>query len=276
MAKKSKITWIDRLLGGNFSVRPVDDYFKQAVNGNITGVEIVRVFGRDPTIGTSLSPIATSNTYQTPTAAQSLEVLSSSAADAVGGGGATKIFIEGLDSTFNIQSETITLTGTTPVALANDYIRITKMDVSESEAYASLSGSASHQGDITLRDVATGAVIWAQIIREAGFGIGSSLIGGYTVPVNKKATLYMDKISVDSGKVSNIYIFARESADDVTTPYSAMIALQAYTGISGTSQIDNFIPIEDVSGAVDIIPCADVTSGSADVSIDYYVILEDV
>lgn len=61
---------------------PVSDFFYSAFNNELPGKSVVRKFGRNTAIGTSITPITMSGLYQTPTSSQSLEIVSSSANDA--------------------------------------------------------------------------------------------------------------------------------------------------------------------------------------------------
>lgn len=97
------------------------------------------------------------------------------------------ILIEGLDEDFKELSETVTLNGTSNVALVNEYTRINKISVIGFSSVVSSSISSyitppRNAGNITVSNATTDL-----ISIEAGIGV--SLNGLYTVPINKKAIL---------------------------------------------------------------------------------------
>jgi len=101
-------------------------FLLEVAKGNVPGHSIVNKFGHNvavPTIGADVWSGGGDYTFY-PTTAQSMELVSDSAADAVGGTGATSIIVYGLDTNWEEVSEIITPTGTTPVALANTYRRM--------------------------------------------------------------------------------------------------------------------------------------------------------
>ena len=86
--------------------------------------------------------------WSTWTSAQTLYVISTSASDT-----GQSIFIEGLDSLYNYQSETITTNGLTAVPTTNSYLRLTKATIQSGNINANI-------GDVTFRLVSgTGTVV---------------------------------------------------------------------------------------------------------------------
>ena len=75
-----------------------------ARQGIIPGVKIVHKWGHNTNVGTSFVPVTSSGTYQTPTSAQALEILSSDANDAAAGTGARTVIVEGLDANWEYQT----------------------------------------------------------------------------------------------------------------------------------------------------------------------------
>jgi hypothetical protein len=92
----------------------------------IAGHQQVAVFGYTNSIGNTTTPQtiwegannATQNNYTYLSTASQLTLVSTSASDT----GA--VFVSGLDSKFNLLSETITLTGTSAVTTVNSYLRV--------------------------------------------------------------------------------------------------------------------------------------------------------
>ena len=58
------------------------------------------------------------------TTSQTMSVVSTSTADAVGGTGGRQLYISGLDEDYNFQSEVVALNGTTPVITSKSFLRI--------------------------------------------------------------------------------------------------------------------------------------------------------
>jgi len=71
---------------------------------------------------------------------------SSSASDTAAGIGANKVLVEGVNDNGDLQSEVVTLNGTTIVAFANSYVWVNKVQVIEAGALG------SNAGTLTLRD----------------------------------------------------------------------------------------------------------------------------
>lgn len=100
--------------------------------GLVEGSAIVQRFGGALSVGSTLTPVTLSNAYQTPQTAQQLEVVSDSANDDGGspqGSGAQTVRIHGLTDWNTAVTEDVTLAGLTPVATANQYLRVYKMEV---------------------------------------------------------------------------------------------------------------------------------------------------
>ena len=210
-----------------------EDFLLNVARGNVTGAEIIHKFGGNADVGTTTTPITTSGTYQTPSTPLSLEILSSDGADTAGGGGAHEVYIEGIGPDWEFQGEYITMNGTTPVASANQYLRIFRMSVSKVGSYAD-SSTGAHAGEITLR-TGGGTDVWAVITTAEGFPIGSSEIACYTVPKGYEALILHREIDIEAEKLADIIFFYRENADQITPPFSAMKASAVRRSIAGLS-----------------------------------------
>ena len=251
------------------------DYFTEVKLGNITGHRLIHKFGRNSAVGTSPTFISVGGTYATPVANTALEILSSSVNDDVGGGGATKVTIKGVQENAGVWtkvSEAVTLDGTTPVALANNYIRVPRMYISESESYASLS-AVSGVGTITLR-VSGGGATWAQIDEYAtGNSAGQSQIAGHTTPSGTTGVIYPVHFSVDSTKVANVAMFFRGNADDVSTPYTGIRRMiQQFDGIIAPDGNPHFAGYQEYVGATDMGVFGSVSVGTGAISAEFWVL----
>lgn len=148
-------------------------------------------------------------------AASTLEILSSSAADAAAGTGGRTAVINGLGHNFNPISETITLNGVTPVSTANQYLRINSLML------ASAGSGGTNAGTITLRVQGAGAT---QSVIRIGYGYAKSAV--YTVPLGFTLLVMDLYFNVGgNGNASNIvFSFARTNPSGlllITNEYNA-------------------------------------------------------
>lgn len=249
------------------------DWLIQVSKGQVPGHSIIHQFGKNTAVGSSLAPVCNGGNYQTPTSAASLEILSDQNQDQPGGNGAHKVTVQGLNSSWNEITEEVTLSGTTAVALSNQFIRVYGMYVSESGRYAN-QAQASQRGTLTLRG-AGGGVTWATIPTIAtNFGAGESLIGAYTVPAGFTAFILSQIFSIDGNKSANLYFFNRSDANDVSSPYTGIMKAQSiYTGASSVYQFEHKAN-ESYSEYTDIGFLANYTSGgTASIAVEFELLL---
>jgi hypothetical protein len=98
------------------------------------------------------------------------------------------VLISGLDSTWALQTETVTLNGTTNVTTAKSFLRINSMVLTSPGA-----GQTSNVGVITAKN---GGVTYAQI----NAGIGKNQAAVYSVP--NGYTMYLYSINAFNGDAS--------------------------------------------------------------------------
>ena len=147
----------------------------------------------------------TTGTYYYPTAAYKLNVASTSANDTSNGTGARTLYIEGLDSNYDVITEAVTLAGITPVSTANSYLRVNTVFVVTTGA-SDAHNVGYNIGTITLTQQTSGYVV-DRI--EAGFGMARKLL--YTVPRGYSATIMNTNVSVDkSSNCSVVYTVRRD------------------------------------------------------------------
>ena len=244
----------------------------EIVSGAVTGQAVVHKFGFG-TVGTSFVPVSNELVYQTPTTATALEFLSSDTNDTSAGSGAREVTVVGLDANWAEVTQTVVTNGTTPVALGTSLIRLYRWYVSSSGTYAT-AAAGSHAGELKIR-VASAGADWSTI-PFSPFPTGQSLIGAYTVPTGKTGYILSQHIHVDSTKSVDLLFFKRNNADDVATPYSgAMRVLNQFIGISGDADFHPETPINGLVGPCDVGFMAKVTSNTADVSVDFEILLID-
>jgi len=107
---------------------PIRDFFLEVAKGNVTGHFIVNKFGRNSDIDTAAEETIWANggMYTFPTAAQTLDVVSSDANDTSAGTGARTVEIQGLDGSYDAVTETVTMTGTTPATTTATFLRVNR------------------------------------------------------------------------------------------------------------------------------------------------------
>jgi len=117
--------------------RMLPDFKMLASLGKIIGVSSIFKFGRNRDIDTKTTPedVTSSGGLKLfPNGTSTLRVVSTSKYDKDGGKGLNSVKIYGLDSDYNIISESITMNGTNTVISANSYLRVYRM-------YGTLAGS---------------------------------------------------------------------------------------------------------------------------------------
>lgn len=159
---------------------------------------------------------ATGNVHL-PSSAVACEIVSSSTADSSASTGARTVYVEGLNASFEIVSETATMNGQTPVALSNTYFRILRVEI------VTAGSGTLNAGNISVRTV-SGSNVMGYIIANAG-RMGSLC---YTVPAGRKVFLlemgydpsfadvsYTDASTAVSTEASQMILYRRLS----TGPY---------------------------------------------------------
>lgn len=159
------------------------DFYLAVAKGDFTNYSNISKFGRNP--GVKSAGYETiwdgSNLYPWPTAAETLDVVSSDANDTSAGTGARTVEIEGLDSNWDVQTETVTMNGTTDVTTTNSFLRVYRARV------VTAGSSGANEGTITFTNTTSSNVI-AQISVDTS-GLGQTLMACYTVPAGKTAYL---------------------------------------------------------------------------------------
>lgn len=165
---------------------PTGNTYLDIARGVFKKLKPLNIFGFNTTIGTSYETAWTvGGKYTYPASALNMSVVSASASDTM------SLLIQGLDANYLEISETVTLTGITPVTTSNDYLRINNAVLL----------SDSNVGNIT---ISNGGTTYARI--DAGVGITQQCV--YTVPANK--SLYLVRIDVNSATANpNKYITLR-------------------------------------------------------------------
>lgn len=112
-------------------MNPTDSFLLRAKLGFIEDVDLVFLeFENDDVDSGATETIwPLGGLYALPAAAAATTIVSSSANDTAAGTGARTVLVTGLDASRNVITETVTMNGTTPVALTAEFFRINKIEV---------------------------------------------------------------------------------------------------------------------------------------------------
>jgi hypothetical protein len=142
--------------------------------GLVPNYRRIVALGNNPDVDNATAPedvMSQGGLFTFPPSAAATEVVSSSANDTAAGTGVQTIRVLGLDANYNEIQEDVSLNGTTPVALVNQYLRV-------NSAFSLTSGSGHiNAGTITVRQT-VGPVTLIVI----PIGYGQSRTSLYTVP----------------------------------------------------------------------------------------------
>lgn len=179
---------------------PLDalDFETRVSVGGVPGYSIVNKFGTNADIDSGTVPedvCEVGGAYTGwATAAETVQVLSSSANDASAGTGARTVRMTGLDSSYAQISETVTLNGTSGVTTTNSFLRVHTATV------LTAGSGGVNAGDITFRQSTTTANIFLFMLA----GRNQTNCSAYTVPAGK--TAYMKHLTSAVGGTANAAI----------------------------------------------------------------------
>lgn len=174
----------------HFQPSVLNDFKAAVAFGLVPFYSRVTALGNNPDVDTTTTPEdiwSEGGLYPWITAAAALEIISDSTSDAAAGTGARTILINGLDSNYNIVTETKTLNGTIAVAVTTQFFRINSMVI-----LTSGSGGVN-AGKIVLRSV-SGTVTRACI--SPGVGITRQSI--YTVPAGYTLSVHSIYVGINA------------------------------------------------------------------------------
>jgi len=239
--------------------------------------DIVHKFGRNTAVGTSFVPVAFGGIYPTPQVGSATQLRIKAGGDAnddAAGTGAREVTLIGLDANGNEITEAIATNGiSASSATTNSFIRLYRAYVSASGTYATAS-AGSHAASITIENSA-GGTDWATI-DATDFPLGQTEIAVYSVPTGKKCFLMSAFVFADSTKTTNVVCFQREDILQTAAPYTAMREVFEITSGGGGSE---YIPrgiVGPFDGPCDIGFLAKVNTGTAEVDIDFELLVVDV
>lgn len=239
------------------------DLMLSIAKGDVVGHTHTNKFGRNADVdaGASETVWRQGGTYVFPTAAQTLSVSSSSANDTSAGTGMRTVTIEGLNGSYAEVSETITLSGTTPVTTSNSYLRVNR-------AYGATAGTGQvNAGTITANQSTSGITVFTIAASD-----GQTQQAIYTVPAAKTAYMTRFQGSVDqAGAAASVDL-------DLRTRVSGVLRIQDHFGLrtDGTSSVNIvYQPYKVFDAQTDIFVRATSSANNVDVHAKFDIILVD-
>lgn len=175
---------------GIINTPPFED---EVARGVVPGWFSNHSFGRNPDIDGGSAPEdvwgggGLYTGFPIGTSGETVTVVSSSSNDSSAGTGARTIIISGLDPNYNIQIETITMNGTTPVESTGVYVRLSRWEMVQS------GNGYTNAGTITIAHSSTTANVF--ITDTPGSG-GSLLLAG-TVPAGRVALIKATHLTIE-------------------------------------------------------------------------------
>jgi hypothetical protein len=191
----------------------------QVARGQITGHEVVNVFGYATAVSTNFVAIWENNSaYAFPTVASTMLVTSSSASDT-----AVTILLSGLDSSYNRISESITLTGTSAVTTVNTYWRINSVITTAGNAV----------GTIYIKNA--GGTTYAQVT----IGNGKTNMSVYSVPAGYTFYLYQADAWSSTSVTSGVFATYRALITDTNGVQNVLLTVP----FLNTMEVSRPVPI---------------------------------
>lgn len=174
-------------LAGSTSSSLVAPWEVQVARGKVDGVSQVNIFAFSNNVKTTfytLWELTGTTQYAFPASAVTMTLASTSASDNT----RATVLINGLDASWNLLSETVTLNGTSNVTTANAFLRINSMILTSTGT-----GQTTNVGAITAKN---GGITYAEIHT----GVGRSQAAIYSVP--NGYTMYLASIDAFNGEAS--------------------------------------------------------------------------
>jgi hypothetical protein len=207
----------------------------QVARGLVSGCTSINVFAASDNVGTTASmgglqilwELTGTTAYVFPSSAAKMNLVSTSATDNT----TASVLISGLDTNWNLISETLALNGTTAVQTVNSYLRVNSMSM-----VTPATGQTSNVGTVTLKNLAN-TVTYARMT----IGYGRTAMSIYSVPSGY--TLYVGNINIFSGDASgnSSYVnYQAKTTNNNVSPANTITALN--TTFGGAYQVPRSNP----------------------------------
>jgi hypothetical protein len=236
----------------------------QVARGQIQGHTNFCQFGFNSAVGTSYETVwIEGGTYAFPAAAAVMKISSSSATDDKDSTGAHTVLIEGVDASYNLISEVVTLEGQAPQNTTNSYLRVNKLTILTAGSGGTSAGAIyAGTGDVT-------DGVPAVVVNRTGVNSNESESAFYTVPDGY--TAYITRWTMSSanteGNASTQFALR-------VRPYGGVFGFKAlyYIPGNGIYECEAFYPV-GIPGKSDIEVRAAASAGSAFASTQLQILL---
>lgn len=183
--------------------------------------------------------------------------------DDASGTNARSVTINGLDSNWNIITETINTNGTLVSSLTtNTFIRVFRAWVEDVGTYGE-----TNAGDIIIETSSSDTVASIQANR------GQTQLAIYTIPEGWIGFVRRLGAGVDGNKQAQILFFQRQNADVVTAPMQGKRLMHEFSELSGTITLDLKSYLGPFPSRTDIWASAIGPSGGAAISASFDIVL---
>jgi len=236
------------------------DYKFEVADGNVEGESLTAIVSRNASFGTTFEDVwGEGGVMVYPTAAETWEIVSDNAADSAAGTGARTIFVTSLDDSVLVQTQTVTMNGTTPVTLTGTHFR------PQSIIALTAGSNETNVGKITLR-VSGGGNVRNVVLPD----LGQSQDAHFTIPANQ------------TGKIlTTLILYPKDGSGVFRNRFrSSLAADSAWVTGSMLPMYQNIVPfgfesLPLAASGLDIQLQVKSDSGILDASVLFEVLLKD-
>jgi hypothetical protein len=169
-----------------------EDFYLKVAQGEVGGHTFINKFGANFDVDTGTDPETIWSQgglypWASLATASTLTMVSTEDADT------SNVEIQGLDANYNLLTETLTLTGTTPVVTVNAFLRVFRIIYNHTGVNA---------GDIT-------ASVGGVVVAKVDAGLGQTLMCVYTIPANYTGYLVQLSATAQKNKDAQIRLLQR-------------------------------------------------------------------
>ena len=241
--------------GGFYNGDP-QPYGTRVATGMIPGHTYLRKFGEGAASDTeAIVAVGPTAAEAFPTAAETVDCVSTDADDTSAGAGLRSITIEGLDANWDVITESVDLAGlSTTAATTASFLRVYRATGNEVGTYG-----GSNQGTVTCSGVTSNDTKF-----EIPVDHGNTMLALYTVPAG--FSLHIDKLRVmsEGNKLPTVHFVMRQNGG-VNYPSRKIFALPQLDGVAEfSSNIPSVFPEK-----TDIYFTAVTASGTANVNAEF-------
>jgi hypothetical protein len=228
----------------------------------------VHKFGANPDVAGSSTTedVSFEGSISWLTAATTVRIKAGDVADVDStGAGARTVVVEGLDSNWEVATETLACNGDSAGSAGSvSFIRVYR-------AYVETAGTVggNNTDDVVVENSSGGTDLIT-----IGAGRGQTETTGFTVPAGKEAYLKRVSAAVAATKPCDMAMWQRQNADDVTVPVSAKRLVHSYPELDGSAQ-DDFIACPVFPAKTDLWWTATTGTSAAGVKAEYDLIIVD-